>query len=145
MSTDADLVSEVDDPKRRLALIRQREILLAFDEYGPGYHRVTGDGCRYVAEIVNATPAEWEWIYAHARTHPEVLTQAGPAHNPEQWRQLRREQGEAAFRAADAAFTAGDAIAVLDHLDEARALGAIGPEQWERLRLAVATAADAGR
>ncbi|RQW99037.1 hypothetical protein DLJ59_25860 [Micromonospora inaquosa] len=145
MSTDADLVSEVDDPERRLALIRQREILLAFEEYGPGYHRVTGDGCRYVAEIVNATPAEWEWIYAHARTHPEVLIQAGPARNPVQWRQLRREQGEAAFRAADAAFTAGDTQAALDLLDEAHALGAIGPEQWERLRLAVITTADGAR
>ncbi|WP_328654425.1 hypothetical protein OG598_11695 [Micromonospora sp. NBC_00330] len=137
-------MSEVDDPKRRLALIRQREILLAFEEYGPGYHRVTGDGCRYVAEIVNATRDEWEWIYAHARTHPEVLIQAEPARNPTQWRQLRREQGEAAFRAADAAFTAGD-TAALDHLDEAQALGTLGPEQWERLRLAVITTADGAR
>ncbi|MFI6782641.1 hypothetical protein [Micromonospora sp. NPDC050276] len=137
-------MSEVDDRERRLALIRQREILLAFEEYGPGFHRVTGDGCRYVAQIVNATPAEWEWIYTHARTHPEVLAQAGSGRNPVQWRQLRREQGEVAFRAADAAVTAGDTAAALDLLDEARALGTVGPEQWERLRLAVATAAGAG-
>ncbi|MEV4211257.1 hypothetical protein [Micromonospora sp. NPDC049662] len=139
------MFSEVDDRERRLALIRRRQILLAFEEYGPGYHRVTGDGCRYVAEIVEATPAEWEWIYEHARTHPEVLIQAGPGRNPVQWRQLRREQGEVAFRAADAAFIASDATAALNHLDEARALGTIGPEQWERLRLAAMTAADAGR
>ncbi|MEU5673048.1 hypothetical protein ABZ749_22340 [Micromonospora sp. NPDC047753] len=138
-------MSEVDDRERRVALIRQRQILLAFEEYGPSYHRVTGDGCRYVAEIVEATPAECEWIYAHARTHPEVLIQAGPARNPVQWRQLRREQGEAAFRAADSAFTAGDTATALDLVDEARALGTLGPEQWERLRLAVTTAADAGR
>ncbi|WP_433117949.1 hypothetical protein [Micromonospora sp. CA-246542] len=74
-----------------------------------------------------------------------MLIQAGPARNPARWRELRREQGEAAFRAADAAFTAGDTAAALDLLDEAHALGAIGPEQWERLRLAVITTADGAR
>ena len=138
-------LADVDDRERRLALIRRRHILLAFEEYGPGYDRVTGDGCRYVAEIVNATPQEWEWIYEHARTHAEVLVDTGLTRNPQQWRELRREQGEAAFRAAETAFTAGDTTAALDHLDESRARGVVGPEQWERLRLVVMTAADAGR
>ncbi|MEU7925085.1 hypothetical protein [Micromonospora sp. NPDC049107] len=123
-----------DDRAARLVRIRQRQILLALEEHGPGYQRVTGDGCRYVAEIVKATREEWDWIYAYGRTHPEALTETGPVRNPQQWHDLRREQGETAFAAAQTAFEAGDHPAALDHLDEARALGVLTEESWDRVR-----------
>src|SRR5262249_55527094 len=39
----------------RRAQVRQRQLLLAIEQYAPGYHRITGDGVRYAAEIVKAT------------------------------------------------------------------------------------------
>ncbi|RKR88309.1 hypothetical protein BDK92_2620 [Micromonospora pisi] len=134
-----------DDRDARLVRIRQRQILLAFEQHGPGYQRVTGDGCRYVAEIVKATRDEWDWIYTHGRTHPEALTDTGPVRNPQQWDDLRREQGETAFTAAQTAFDAGDHAAALDHLDEARALGVLPEESWDRLRNHILAAAGGAR
>jgi hypothetical protein len=134
-----------DDRDTRLVRIRQRKILLAFEQHGPGYQRVTGDGCRYVAEIVKATREEWDWIYAHGRAHPGALSETGPVRNPQQWHALRREQGEAALAAAQTAFDGGDHSAALDHLDEARALGVLPEESWDRIRLHVLAAAGAPR
>ena len=129
----------VADRVARLAAIRRRQILLAFEEHGPGYHRVTGNGARYVAEIVGATRDEWDWISVYAAEHPEVYAAPAEIRNPQQWAALRRQQGEAAFTAAKTACDSGDYAAAYDHLDEAHALGTLTVDQWDRTRAYVAS------
>jgi hypothetical protein len=41
----------VDDLALRRAAARRTTLLLLLEQWGPGYHRVTGNGLRYVAEI----------------------------------------------------------------------------------------------
>ncbi|MEJ3743140.1 SNF2-related protein [Actinomycetes bacterium KLBMP 9797] len=121
-----------DDVAQREAHIRRREIILKIEEHAAGYHNSTGAAHRYIAEMANASPAEWEWIKTYIAEHPEVLQL--PYRTPTQWDEIRRTRGEEALQQADAAHTTGDVAAALDHLDEARACGFISATEWHNAR-----------
>jgi hypothetical protein len=134
-----------DDLARRRAAVRRSELLLVLEEWGPGYQAVTGNGVRYVAEIANATPEELQWLAEYTTTHPEVW-QAKMLLNPQQWYQVRREQGRERHEQAIAAFHAGDYTGARDQLDEALAYGAVHDDEWVKLhRLIDRTEAESGR
>src|SRR4051812_19874535 len=105
----------VDDLALRRAKARRTELLLLLEEWGPGYQAVTGNGVRYVAEIANATPEEWQWLVEYTTAHPEVW-QAKIQLNPQQWYRLRQEQGRMRHEEAVAAFRAGDYPTARDRL-----------------------------
>jgi hypothetical protein len=116
--------------ERRTA-VRRKEILLAFDQYGPGYQRVTGNGLRYVAEIVDATPQERQWLADHVADHPDVWDAPELSHT--EFDRQRQERGRAAFAAADTAFTNADHTAAHNHLDDAFAYGELSEPEWRQL------------
>ncbi|GIJ29997.1 hypothetical protein Vqi01_51590 [Micromonospora qiuiae] len=117
-----------DDLDQREQQIRYRQIALKIEEHGAGYHRSTGSAHRYIAEMVDATPTELEWIKTHIADHPEVLEL--PYRTPAQWDQVRQRRGEEAFQQAEAAHAAGDLTKALDCLDEARACGVLSLAEW---------------
>lgn len=118
---------------------RLRHIVLKLEQWGPGYQRVTGNGIRYVAEIVNATAEERAWLTAYTAEHPDVWKEQGIGHDA--WFTLRGEQGRAAYQAALEAFKARDYQSALDNLDEAHALENLSDSEWRRLHDHVTTIA----
>jgi hypothetical protein len=135
----------VDELTRRRAAVRRATLLLLLEEWGPGYHRVTGNGVRYVAEIAKATPEEWRWLAEYTTAHPEVW-QEKILLNPPEWHRLRREQGQLRHEEATAAFRSGDYATARDRLDEALAYGAVLDGEWVRLHALIdRTEADAAR
>ena len=129
------------DLTRRTARIRRQRLLLTLERWGPGHHRVTGNGLRYVAEIAHASPAEHAWLAAHVAARPE--TWDAPYRSDAEWTALRRQQADDALVAADAAYTAGDWATARDRVDDAYAYGGIDEDQWRRLHDAITTAAHA--
>ncbi len=127
-----DTVGLDGDVAMREAQIRRRQIILKIEEYAAGYHRVTGVGYRYVAEIVGATPDEWEWIKKYIDEHPDVLEL--PYQTPAQWDEVHRSRGYQALQHVRSAADAGDRATALDHLDEARACGALSERDWHTMR-----------
>ncbi|MDG4793115.1 SNF2-related protein [Micromonospora sp. WMMD1082] len=126
-----------DDLDQREQQIRYRQIALKIEEHAAGYHRSTGSAHRYIAEMVDATPTELEWIKTHIANHPEVL--GLPYRTPAQWDQVRQRRGEEAFQQAEAAHAAGDLTSALDCLDEARACGVLSLAEWHAGREFVLT------
>ncbi|GAB3849246.1 hypothetical protein GCM10029963_33350 [Micromonospora andamanensis] len=126
-----------DDLDQREQQIRYRQIALKIEEHAAGYHRSTGSAHRYIAEMVDATPTELEWIKTHIADHPEVL--GLPYRTPAQWDQVRQRRGEEAFQQAEAAHAAGDLTSALDCLDEARACGVLSLAEWHAGREFVLT------
>ncbi|GAA2522670.1 hypothetical protein [Pilimelia columellifera] len=115
----------------RQARIRELQLLFALHRYGPGYQQVTGNGLRYVGEIVKATPQEAAWLAAHVQQHPEVWQT--PYRTDGQWDAERRDRGELAFTASDTAYRAGRHARSMELLDEAYAYGVIGDTTWRAL------------
>ncbi|MDT5025049.1 MAG: hypothetical protein QOE61_1475 [Micromonosporaceae bacterium] len=135
----------VDDLARRRAAARRTTLLLLLEEWGPGYHRVTGNGVRYVAEIADATPEERDWLAQYTTEHPEVW-QEKILLNPPEWHRLRQQQGQLRHEEATVAFRAGDYATARDRLDDALAYGAVHDGEWVRLHALIdRTEADAGR
>jgi hypothetical protein len=97
--------------------VRRRQLLLAIDQYGPGYQRLTGDGVRYAAEIVNATREEWDWMADHVRANPHLLR--GEARSEPELYEHNRQAARDAYTAATAAIKVGDVRTALDRLDDA--------------------------
>jgi hypothetical protein len=122
----------VDDVAVRRAAARRTTLLLLLEQWGPGYQRVTGNGVRYVAEIAQAPDEEWRWLADYCTAHPQVW-QEKIVLNPEQWHQLRREQGRQQHEEATTAFHAGDFATARDRLDDALAYGAVLDDEWVRL------------
>jgi hypothetical protein len=125
------------DLQRRRERIRERELLLALEQWGPGYREVAGDPLRYVFEIVGATQAEQAWL------RRQVEENGMPA-EPRTGDEIRAAGGRA-NAAANAAFLARDYEAALDLIDDARAYGALLDGEWARLHEFIAgraTAAD---
>ncbi|MGI5213870.1 hypothetical protein [Plantactinospora sp. CA-290183] len=117
-----------EDLEEREQHIRRREIMLKIEEHAAGYHRSTGAAHRYIAEMVNATAGELDWIKSYLAGHPEVLEL--PYRTPAQWDKVRQQRGEEAFQQAEAAHAAGDVAGALDWLDEARACGVLSIAEW---------------
>ncbi|GAA0462939.1 hypothetical protein Ade02nite_29580 [Paractinoplanes deccanensis] len=105
-----------DDLDRRRAAIRQRQLLLALEQWGPSY----------VGRITKASEEELAWL-------KRQKAPAGPARSAAEWNEIRREQGRQANAAASAAFGAGDYARARDLVDEARAYGAVLETEWQRL------------
>ncbi|MFI7025142.1 hypothetical protein ACIBMZ_20735 [Micromonospora sp. NPDC049900] len=126
-----------DDLEQREQHIRHRQIALRIDEHAAGYHRSTGSAHRYIAEMVDATPAELNWIKTYIADHPEVLKL--PYRTPDQWDQARQRRGEEALQQAEAAHIEGDLTRALNCLDEARACGVLSRHEWEAGRTYVLT------
>ncbi|MFK3984483.1 hypothetical protein ACI2K4_29430 [Micromonospora sp. NPDC050397] len=125
------------DLEGREQQIRRRQIMLKIEEHAAGYHRSTGAAHRYIAEMVDATPEELEWIKGCIADHPEVLEL--PYRTPAQWDQTRQRRGEEAFQEAETAHGAGDVAGALDWLDEARACGVLSLAEWHAGREYVQT------
>jgi len=128
-------VIEGDDLQPRRERIRERQLRLALEQWGPAYRNVAGDWLRYVFEIVEATESEQAWLRrqveenglpAASRTADEMLAEGGRAN-----------------AAANAAFLAGDYEAARDLIDEARAYGALLDGEWSRLHEFIAARAAA--
>ncbi|GGJ75582.1 hypothetical protein GCM10010123_01980 [Pilimelia anulata] len=111
--------------------IRELQLLFALHRYGPGYQRVTGNGVRYVAEIVNATADERAWLRSRVAAERQVWQT--PYRTDAQWDAERRDRGEAAFTASDTAWKAGRPGRSLELVDEAYAYGVLTPDQWQAL------------
>ncbi|GIF21792.1 hypothetical protein BJ973_004758 [Actinoplanes tereljensis] len=114
-------VVENDDLQQRRIRVRQRELLLALEQWGPAYRNVAGDSLRYVFEIAAATEEEQAWLRqqkvpAGARSSDDV-----------------RELGRQANADASAAFLAGDYARARDLIDDARVYGALPDGEWARL------------
>jgi hypothetical protein len=126
-------VVETDVLRGRKAKVRERELLLTLEQWGPAYRDVAGEGLHYVFEIAAATEEEQAWLRAH-------IAKNGM---PEQGRtaeELRAEGGRA-NASASAAFLAGDYDRARDLIDEARAYGALFEGEWERLHQFIAVQA----
>jgi hypothetical protein len=130
-STPTPPTGRPDYLAERRTAVRHKEILLALDQYGPGYQRVTGNGLRYVAEIVDATAQERQWLADHVAEHPEVWD--APQLSQAEVDRRRQERGRAAFTAADTAFTDGDHPAARNHLDDAFAYGELSEQDWRKI------------
>lgn len=127
---NGDATADADLTARR-ARVRQHELLLLLEQWGPGYQRVTGNGVRYVAEIAKATSEEWQWLAEHVRSHPDVFDVPERGHAA--WFDLRSEQGRAAYAAALTAFDSGDYDTARDRLDDALAHRELAEDEWRRL------------
>jgi hypothetical protein len=117
--------TEGDDLRRRRERIRERELLLALEQWGPAYREVAGDPLRYVFEIVEATDGERDWLRRRVAENglPAATRTAG---------EMRAEGGRA-NAAANAAFLAGDYDSARNLIDDARAYGALLDGEWARL------------
>jgi hypothetical protein len=130
-ATAADIAPGVPaDLAARRAQVRERELLLLLEQWGPGYQRVAGDGVRYAAEIAKATDAEWVWLREYVTAHG---IPAEIARNPQEWHRLLRDQGKRASSDANAAFKAGDYETARDLLDDALLYGDLSENAWVRL------------
>ncbi|MDP9795176.1 hypothetical protein J2S43_003688 [Catenuloplanes nepalensis] len=118
-----------DDLEQRRVKIRRQQLLMATEQWAPGYREVAGGWQKYVCEITSATDEERAWLEAHVAAHglPDVMRSA------EEWFELRRAQGGQANAAATAAFLAGDFDRARDMIDVARAYGAVLETEWLRL------------
>ncbi|MDG4784936.1 hypothetical protein O7626_03140 [Micromonospora sp. WMMD1102] len=135
-----------DAPVDRRSQVRQRQLVRALEQYGPGYHRLTGDGVRYAAEVMRATEQEWEWMATYAQANPEVLDgeRLGDARIVE----INRTAARTAFGAATDAMRRGDFDLALERLDDAEVYCPDGhPDRggnWDHYRGIVRTKAGSG-
>ena len=140
MTATADSGIELggDLPDRR-SKIRQREILLKLEQWGPAYQHVAGEWLDYVGDIVGATDDERAWLRQHVAEHgkPETTDRSDA-----DWCELRRAQGREANAAASAAFLAGDYDRARDLIDEALAYGGLLEAEWTRLHEFIAAKAE---
>ncbi|GAA0584042.1 hypothetical protein GCM10010172_81250 [Paractinoplanes ferrugineus] len=123
--------AESDDLGRRRVRVRERELLLAFEQWGPAYQNVAGDALRYVFEIAEATEAEQSWLREHVARNGGVPKTARTAE------ELRALGGQA-NAAAGAAFLAGEYDRARDLIDDARAYGTLFDGEWVRLHRFIA-------
>jgi hypothetical protein len=123
------MTAEFDtDLERRRVAIRQRRLLLALEQWGPGY----------AAGVTQATAEERAWLEQYVARNGMP---AGVARDPGEWPEVRRAQGRQANAAASAAFLAGDHDRARDLVDEARAYGAVLENEWRRLHEFIAARA----
>jgi hypothetical protein len=122
-------VVENDDLQQRRAKIRERELLLALEQWAPAYRNVAGDSLHYVFEIAGATEEEQAWLRKQAV--PKVSRSAEDL----------RAQGRQANADASAAFLAGDYDRARDLIDDARVYGALLDGEWARLHEFIASRA----
>ncbi|WP_143234773.1 hypothetical protein [Paractinoplanes atraurantiacus] len=101
---------------RRRTAVRQRQLLLALEQWGP----------EYVGRVTQATDDEMAWLKKHGVPATTVRDAA-------QWDELRRVRGQQANAAASAAFSSGDYARARDLIDEARAFGAVRETEWQHL------------
>ena len=131
MTATADSGTELGgDLQERRSKIRQREILLKWEQWGPAYRHVAGDSLGYVCEIVDATDDERAWLRKHVA---ENGMPDGAGRSAEEWYALRREQGRQANAAASAAFLSGAYDRARDLIDDALAHGSLLETEWVRL------------
>jgi hypothetical protein len=112
-----------DDLDRRQAKIRERQLLLALEQWGPDY----------VFHITEATGAEKKWL------EQQVAENGAAQATPRDWPAVRRAQGREANAAATAAFLAGDYERAHDLVDDARAYGTMTETEWRQLHAFIAT------
>ncbi|MCU7727810.1 hypothetical protein ODJ79_29185 [Actinoplanes sp. KI2] len=120
-----DAVIEGDDLRRRRERIRERELLLALEQWGSAESDVAGDALRYVFGIVDATEGERAWLRRLVEENGLPATSRTAA-------EIRAEGGRA-NAAANAAFLAGDYEGARNLIDQARAYGALLDGEWSRL------------
>src|SRR4051794_28576021 len=108
-------VVENDDLAQRRTKIRQRELLLALEQWAPAYRDVAGDMLRYVFEIAEASEAEQTWLR-------EQVAENGMPETARTAEEVRALGGQA-NAAAGAAFLAGEFDRARDLVDDARAYG----------------------
>ncbi|MEU8817562.1 hypothetical protein [Actinoplanes sp. NPDC048796] len=101
---------------RRRTAVRQRELLLALEQWGPDY----------VGRVTQATDEEMAWLKKNGVVGTTVRSAA-------EWDEIRRVRGRQANAAASAAFSAGDYARARDLIDEARAYGAVRETEWRHL------------
>ncbi|MFF5076395.1 hypothetical protein ACFY36_05040 [Actinoplanes sp. NPDC000266] len=101
---------------RRRTAVRQRQLLLALEQWGP----------EYVGRVTQATDDEMAWLKKHGVPSATVRSAA-------EWDEIRRVRGQQANAAASAAFSAGDYARARDLIDEARAFGAVRETEWQHL------------
>jgi hypothetical protein len=116
-----------DDLDRRRSKIRERQLLLALEQWAPGYQQVAGGWLGYVCDITEATAEEKTWLEQH------VAKNGMPDATAREWHEVRRTQGREANAAATAAFLAGDYERAHDLIDDARAYGALFETEWQQL------------
>jgi hypothetical protein len=116
-----------DDLDQRRAKIRERQLLLALEQWAPAYQQVAGGWLGYVCDITDATAEEKAWLEQY------VARNGMPDATAREWHEVRQAQGREANAAAMAAFTAGDYERAHDLVDDARAYGALLESEWERL------------
>jgi hypothetical protein len=130
---------EPDPLALRRAQVRQRQLVLAIEQYGPSYQRVTGDGVRYASEAANATREERDWMAEYVRTNPQALE--GESLGDGRIRDINRQASRQAFAAATAAITKADFKGALDRLDDAEVHWPAGhPDRggaWDKYRAVV--------
>jgi hypothetical protein len=119
-----------EDLDRRRAKIRQRQLLLAVEQWAPAYQRVAGGWLPYLCDLTDATDDERAWLERQVAADGLPAETAG---GTDEWHELRRAQGRQANAAASAAFFAGDYPRARDLIDEARAYGALLEAEWRRL------------
>lgn len=124
-----------DDLDQRRTKIRERQLVLALEQWAPAYQHVAGGWLGYVGDIVEATAEERAWLERY------VAKNGMPEATVHEWTELRRRQGREANAAATAAFLAGDYARARDLIDEARAYGAVMENEWERLHEFIAARA----
>jgi hypothetical protein len=113
-----------DDLDRRRSKIRERQLLLALEQWGPAY----------VGNITDATPEEKAWLEQY------VAKNGLPDATAREWHEVRRAQGREANAAAMTAFAAGDYDRASDLIDDARAYGGLFEAEWLRLHEFIAAA-----
>ncbi|HEX5201733.1 hypothetical protein ACFQS1_21785 [Paractinoplanes rhizophilus] len=124
-------VAETDVLRGRKARIRQRELLLTLEQWGPAYRNVAGERLHYVFEIAEATEEERAWLREH-------IAKNGMPESGRSAEEMRAAGGRA-NASASAAFLAGDYERARDLIDEARAYGALFEAEWERLHEFIST------
>ena len=112
-----------EDLDRRRSKIRERQLLLALEQWAPAYQQVAGGWLGYECDITDATAEERTWLERH------VAENGMPDGAAREWHEVRRAQGRAANAAATAAYLAGA---------YARAYGAMTAHEWERLHAFIA-------
>ena len=123
-------VAETDVLRGRKAKIRQKELLLILEQWGPAYRNVAGERLHYVFEIAEATDEEQTWLREH-------IAKNGMPESGRSAEEMRAEGGRA-NASASAAFLSGDYDKARDLIDEARAYGALFEGEWERLHQFIA-------
>lgn len=116
-----------DDLDQRRTKIRQRQLLLALEQWAPAYQKVAGGWLGYVGDITDATAEERAWLEEY------VAKNGMPDAAAHEWSEVRLRQGREANAAATAAFLAGDYDRARDLIDEARAYGAVMAAEWQKL------------